>query len=88
MGRVSAIKERWAHNLLRDNPAVFGVGVGASLDSPGEAVVTVFVDKDKAYIPPAVLDGARTHVVYGERFRGWGWNEREQPHACSASKRR
>lgn len=83
--RVSAVKQGWAQRLLRQNPAVFGVGVGASDDSPGEAAVVLFVDKDMAYAAPPVLDGARTKVVRSDRFRAWGWNERRQPRACTSS---
>lgn len=88
MARVSAIKEQRGQRLLRQNPAIFAVGVGASEDSPGEAAVTVFVDKDASYTPPAVVDGARVRVVRTDRFRAWGWNERRQPRSCPAAKRR
>lgn len=88
VARVAAIKQQRSEQLLRDNPAIFGVGVGASEDSPGEAAVVLFVDKDMSYTPPAVLDGARIKVRRSDRFRAWGWNEsRQQPRACSSSKR-
>ena len=88
VARVAAIKQQHAEQLLRENPAIFGVGVGASEDSPGEAAVVLFVDKDMSYTPPTVLDGARIKVRRSDRFRAWGWNERQQPRACSLSKRR
>ena len=88
VARVAAIKQQHAEQLLRDNPALFGVGVGASTDSPGEAAVVLFVDKDMSYTPPAVLDGARIKVRRSDRFRAWGWNERQQPRACSLNKHR
>lgn len=88
VARVSAVKEQWAQRLMRENPAVFGVGVGASEDSPGEAAVSVFIDKDMSYTPPPALDGARTRVVRADRFRAWGWNEHQQPRSCSTAKRR
>jgi hypothetical protein len=86
--RVAAIKQQYAEQLLRDNPAIFGVGVGASEDSPGEATVVLFVDKDMSYTPPAVLDGARIKVRRSDRFRAWGWNESQAPRACSLTKHR
>lgn len=86
--RVAAIKQQYAEQLLRDNPAIFGVGVGASEDSPGEAAVVLFVDRDMSYTPPAVLDGARVKVRRSDRFRAWGWNESQQPRACFSSRRR
>jgi hypothetical protein len=83
LARVAAVKEQWAQQLMRANPAVFGVGVGSSDDSPGEAAVVLFVDKDMAYEPPPALDGTRTKVVRADRFRAWGWNEHGQQRACS-----
>ncbi len=83
VARVAAVKQQHTEQLLRGNRAIFGVGVGASDDSPGEAALVLFVDKDMAYTPPAVLDGARVKVVRSDRFRAWGWNEREQRQACS-----
>jgi len=88
VARVAAIKEQHAEQLLRENPAIFGVGVGASEDSPGEAAVILFVDQDMSYRPPIALDGARIKVRRSDRFRAWGWNERQQPRACSLNKRR
>jgi len=87
VARVAAIKEQHAEQLLRENPAIFAVGVGASEDSPGEAAVILFVDQDMPYTPPIALDGARVKVRRSDRFRAWGWNERQQPRACFSSKR-
>jgi hypothetical protein len=86
--RVTAVKEQWAEQLLRSNHAIFGVGVGSSDDSPGEAALVLFVEKGSAYSPPAVLDGARVKVYRAERFRSWGWNEHQQPRACQVPPRR
>ena len=86
VARVAAIKDQHAEQLLRENPAIFGVGVGASEDSPGEAAVILFVDQDMSYTPPIALDGARIKVRRSDRFRAWGWNERQQPRACSVAK--
>lgn len=85
VARVASVKEQHAEQLMRGNRAIFGVGVGASKDSPGEAVLVLFVDKDMSYTAPAVLDGARTQVIRTDRFRAWGWNEHEQPRACRAA---
>jgi hypothetical protein len=84
MARASAVKERIAARLIRNAP-VFGVGVGVSEDSPGEAAVVLFIDGSKRYIAPAVFEGVRTKVVRSEPFRAYGWNEshRTQP-SCSA----
>lgn len=88
VARIAAIKQQHAEQLLRENPAIFGVGVGASEDSSGEAAVVLFVDKDMSYTPPTVLDGARVKVRRSDRFRAWGWNESQQPRACSLTKHR
>ncbi|HSB76128.1 MAG TPA: hypothetical protein VLC12_10785 [Terriglobales bacterium] len=88
VGRVAAVKQQHARELLRRSPAIFGVGVGASDDSPGEAAVVLFVDKDMTYSAPATLDGARTKVVRSDRFRAWGWNEQQQAQSCSVPKQR
>ncbi|HLK34797.1 MAG TPA: hypothetical protein VKT29_17000, partial [Terriglobales bacterium] len=83
VARVAAVKEQWAQKLLRGNPAVFGVGVGGSYDSPGEAALVIFVDQDMSYTPPAIIDGARVRVRRSDRFRAWGWNEHQRTSACS-----
>src|SRR6185437_11265939 len=85
VARVASVKENQAEQLMRGNAAIFGVGVGASKDSPGEAVLVLFVDKDMSYAAPVVMDGARTQVVRTDRFRAWGWNEHEQARACRAT---
>lgn len=84
VARVASVKENQAEQLMRGNAAIFGVGVGASEDSPGEAALVLFVDRDMSYAAPAVLEGARTQVVRTDRFRAWGWNEHEQQPACHA----
>jgi hypothetical protein len=88
MARVGALKEQWAQQLLRSNPAIFAVGVGTSEDSPGEAAIVLFVDKNASYSPPVALAGARTKVVRSDRFRAWGWNEHPHPRACPAPTRK
>ncbi len=68
--------------MLESNAAIFGVGVGASADSPGEAVLGVFVSKDASYTPPPVLHGVRTQINRADPFRAWGWNEHEPAGSC------
>ena len=80
--RATAVKEQWGRQLLASNPAIFGVGVGASADSPGEAVLGIFISKDASYTPPPVLQGVRTQVYRAEPFRAWGWNEHEPAASC------
>jgi hypothetical protein len=40
-------KQRIAASLLKSNPAIFGVGVGQSLDNPSDAALMLFVDEKK-----------------------------------------
>jgi hypothetical protein len=65
---VSA-KQQIARRLMNENPAFFGVGVGQSLDNPGEAALVIYVDRTQ--VPrelPAVIDGLRTHYVVMDRL--------------------
>ena len=67
--RATDVKTQHEAALMAD-PAVIGVGVGASEDSPEEAAVVIYVDKEKAHAPiPAVIDGVRTKVIVTDRFR-------------------
>ncbi len=79
--RALAAKQAHAAGLFQ-NPAVQGVGVGASDSDPSEAVVVIYTI---AGIPtgrmPAFLDGVATKVIVTDRFRAYGWNE-SQPQAC------
>jgi hypothetical protein len=50
--------------LTRPDNGILGVATGQSLDSPGEAAVIVYVDKNKPGIPiPRVIHGVRTLVI-------------------------
>ena len=63
------MKQTLARNLMRQDPAFFGVGVGESLDSPKEAALVIYVDRKRlpAYLPPTV-DGLRTRYVVMDRL--------------------
>ncbi len=50
--------------LARPDNGILGVAAGQSLDSPGDAAVIVYVDKNKPGIPvPRVIQGVRTLVI-------------------------
>jgi hypothetical protein len=50
--------------LTRPDNGILGVATGQSLDSPGEAAVIVYVDKNKAGVTvPRVIHGVRTVVI-------------------------
>ncbi len=75
MGRALAAKEKHASRLMQDE-AVIGVGVGAALDDPSEAVMVIYLEQGRAHGPiPSELDGVRTQIVRTEAFRAFGWNE-------------
>jgi hypothetical protein len=63
------IKEKHVAEIMSD-PAVIGVGVGASFDSPSEPAIGIFVLKNKTHKPiPATIDGVRTRVKETSPFR-------------------
>ncbi len=64
-----AAKEQVAQNLMQQNPAYFGVGVGQSLDNPREASLVIYVDRKQvpAALPP-IVNGLRTRYVIMDRF--------------------
>jgi hypothetical protein len=64
------------------DPAILGVGVGASSDNPEEAALVVFVEKGKSVSVPAEIDGARTRVIATDPFRTFNWGTRTM-RACS-----
>jgi hypothetical protein len=55
---------------LRKQPGIQGVGIGSSVDSPGEAALMIFTIRGVPHDPiPAVIDGLRTRVRESSRFR-------------------
>jgi len=74
--RATVVKEKYVRQMMAD-PAIIGVGVGASMDSPGEAAMVIFVDKNKQPSTPiaAQMDSVRTRIILTEPFRSFGWNE-------------
>ena len=69
--RATTVKETHVASLL-GQPGIQGVGVSASKDNPAETAVVIYVIKGMTHAPiPAVLDGVRTRIVEGERFRAF-----------------
>jgi hypothetical protein len=67
---------------LMKQAGVQGVGIGSSVDSPGEAALMIFVIRGVAHEPiPAVIDGLRTRVRESSRFRA-GVEGAEVQRAC------
>ncbi|MBZ5722050.1 MAG: S1 family peptidase [Acidobacteriia bacterium] len=70
IARARTAKENHATTLMAD-PAVVGVGVGES-DTPGEAAIVLFVDKEKTPGSlPLLLDGVKTKIKLVNRFRAF-----------------
>jgi hypothetical protein len=64
-----AAKQRIAANLMKANPAIFGVGVGQSLDNPSDAAVVLFVDRTKSTGKlPEWIEGQRVRPVLMDRL--------------------
>jgi hypothetical protein len=82
--RVHSVKQQHAAELMK-NPAILGVGVGASNDNPGEGAVIVFVEEGKSVAVPSEIDGARTHVVTTDPLRTFDWGSRTH-NSCSTSR--
>lgn len=60
---AAAARDRYANELLA-NPYVRAIGIGVSLDRPGEPAVLLLVDPDQPPVKlPAALDGVRTRIV-------------------------
>jgi len=69
--RASAVKEANIGTLL-GQPGIQGVGVAISKDNPGETAIAIYTVKGEAHPPiPATMNGLRTQVIEGERFRAF-----------------
>jgi hypothetical protein len=79
--RARAVKERRAESMMLD-PAILGVGVGASQDNPEESALVVFVEKGKQVAVRAEIDGVRTSIIETDRFRTFNWGKRTK-NSCS-----
>ena len=67
--RVSAVLENHRANLMFQ-PAVMGVGVGASGRSDGEAAIVIYVNKDAGNRPflPDSIEGIPVNVILTDQF--------------------
>ena len=69
--RATIVKEAHVGSLM-GQPGIQGVGVSMSADNPAETAVSIYVVKGVAHAPiPAVIDGVRTRVFEGDRFRAY-----------------
>jgi hypothetical protein len=69
MARAKVVHAAHAEALMKQ-AGVQGVGIGSSVDSPGEAALIIFTIQGVPQDPiPAVIDGLRTRVRESSRFR-------------------
>jgi len=69
MARAKVVHTAHVEALMKQ-AGVQGVGIGSSVDSPGEAAVMIFTIQGVPQDPiPAVIDGLRTRVRESTRFR-------------------
>lgn len=69
LSHAVAIKQSVAANLMKQNPAFFGVGVGQSYDDPTQPALVIFVDRNHvpATLPPTI-GGLRTRYIIMSRL--------------------
>lgn len=82
--RAAAIKDKNVAELFARS-GVQGVGVGVSDDNSAEAALVIYIDiaQPRTEIP-AVIDGLRTKIIEGDRFRTFDWGkEPRKPQTCS-----
>lgn len=71
MDRAAVVKETYADGLMAQ-PGIQGVGVGRSSDNPAEPAIVIYVVSGVSHPPiPPTLDGVRTKIVEGDRFRAY-----------------
>ena len=69
LNQALAVKRQVGRNLMSQNSAFFGVGVGQSLDNPREAALVIYLDRTR--IParlPQTINGVRTRYVVMDRL--------------------
>jgi hypothetical protein len=77
-----AIKEARVRDLMGQE-GIIGVGVGRSEDAPGDAALVIYVEQGKFHSSiPAEIDGIRTKIIEGDRFRTFAWGREPKPVAC------
>jgi len=81
--RAKAIHQAHVQEWM-SKAGIQGVGIGSSVDSPGEAALVLFVIRGVAHeaIPP-VISGLRTRVRESSRFRA-GLDDRTSRSSCSS----
>jgi hypothetical protein len=83
--RADIAKQRNVRGLFAD-PAIQGVGIGEDPDNPGLATLVIYVEQGRPHGQiPAEIDGVKTVTIMTDRFRAYGWNEKDTGGKCSKS---
>lgn len=83
INRAAAIVQIHAPALMKQ-PGIQGVGVGVSDDNTAETALVIYVISGMPHPEiPAVIEGMRTKIIEGDRFRAFGWGHETRPSACS-----
>jgi hypothetical protein len=81
--RAKSVQEALVLELMAKR-GVQGVGITASLDSPGEAALMIFLIRGAEQDPiPPVIDNVRTRLRESSRFRAWYGPGAQGQHGCS-----
>ncbi len=69
LSQAIGIKRQLARGLMQQTPAIFGVGVGQSLDDPREAALVLYVDRKRVPASlPQTMGGLRTRYIVMDRL--------------------
>ena len=80
--RAKAVHTAHVDELMKQS-GVQGVGIGSSVDSPGEAALVIFLVRGVPHDPiPAVIDGLRTRIRESSRVRA-GFGDTQPKRGCS-----
>lgn len=67
--RALAVKRESVREWLHGGTAIFGMGVGRSLDDPREAAIVLYVDRRRAAADlPQSIGGVRTRIILMDRL--------------------
>ena len=80
---ATLLNQNHAASLMQER-GIQGVGIGISDDNPAEPAMVIYVVSGMQHpqIPP-VIDGLRTKIIEGDRFRAFGWGKEAKPSLCS-----
>ncbi len=77
--QTTAVKEQ-NEAAWMSQPGIQGIGVGRSDDNPAETAIVIYVIQGQSHPAiPQLLDGVRTKIVEGDRFRAFGWGKETAP---------